>query len=130
MEKKNALARLAALSQETRLDIFRLLVQAGRAGLPAGRIGERLGLALPTLSFHLSQLRQAGLVEAERDGRSIIYRADYGAMNALLAYLTENCCGGEAALCDIPACLPSPATASIGARHEASARPRRGQGPR
>ncbi len=90
------IAALAALSQDTRLDIYRLLVQAGAEGLPAGRIGERLGLPSPTLSFHLAQLKHAGLVTHRRESRSIIYAANYRAMNGLLAYLTENCCQGTA----------------------------------
>src|SRR5665213_357710 len=92
MEKMHAIAALAALAQESRLDVFRLLVQAGPAGLPAGQIGERLGLPAATLSFHLSQLKHAGLVTFRREGRSLIYAAEYPAMNGLLAYLTENCC--------------------------------------
>ena len=90
----------------SRLDIFRLLVQAGADGLAAGRIGERLGLPSATLSFHLNQLRQAGLVTFRRAGRSLIYAAEYPAMNGLLAYLTENCCQGDPAACGIPACDP------------------------
>jgi ArsR family transcriptional regulator, arsenate/arsenite/antimonite-responsive transcriptional repressor len=103
MEKLDAIAALAALAQESRLDIFRLLVQAGINGLPAGQIGEKLGLPSATLSFHLNQLKQAGLVTFRREGRSLIYAAEYPAMNALLAYLTENCCGRDdvcAPLCD------------------------------
>jgi ArsR family transcriptional regulator, arsenate/arsenite/antimonite-responsive transcriptional repressor len=103
MEKLDAIAALAALAQESRLDIFRLLVQAGINGLPAGQIGEKLGLPSATLSFHLNQLKQAGLVTFRREGRSLIYAAEYSAMNALLAYLTENCCGRDAVcapLCD------------------------------
>ena len=99
MEKSAAIAALAALAQDTRLDIFRMLVQAGNAGLPAGRIGQPLGLPSATLSFHLSQLKHARLVMCRRDGRSLIYTADYTAMNELVAYLTENCCGGNAAAC-------------------------------
>ena len=79
--------------------MFRLLVQAGAEGMPAGRIGERLGLPSPTLSFHLNQLRQADLVTFRREGRSLIYAAAYDAMNDLLAYLTENCCWGDSAGC-------------------------------
>jgi len=97
MEKSAALAALAALAQETRLDIYRLLVQAGPEGLPAGQVGERLGLASPTLAFHLKELKNAGLVSCTRNGRSLIYAAAYPVMNALLVYLTENCCGGAAA---------------------------------
>ena len=103
MEKSDAIAALAALAQESRLDVFRLLVQAGPDGMPAGQIGERLGLAPATLSFHLNQLRHAGLVTYRRESRSLIYAAEYPAMNGLLAYLTENCCGG-AQTC-APACV-------------------------
>ncbi len=104
MEKPNAIAALAALAQDTRLDVFRLLVQAGAAGMPAGQIGERLGLPLATLSFHLSQLRHAGLVTFRRESRSLIYAAEYDAMNSLLAYLTENCCQGDPGACGVGVC--------------------------
>lgn len=104
MEKAEVVAALAALAQDTRLDVFRLLVQAGADGMAAGQIGERLGLPGPTLSFHLNQLRHAGLVTFRRESRSLIYAAEYGAMNALLAYLTENCCQGDAASCGPGAC--------------------------
>jgi len=99
MKKSNVIGALAALAQETRLEIFRLLVQKGPEGLPAGEIGERLGQPSPTLSFHLNQLRFAGLVTSRRQSRSIIYSANFKAMNDLLAYLTENCCGGRSELC-------------------------------
>lgn len=99
MKKSKVIAALGALAQETRLDIFRLLVEKGPEGLPAGEIGERLGQPSPTMSFHLSQLRFAGLVESRRESRSIIYNANYKAMNELLGYLTENCCGGRPELC-------------------------------
>ncbi len=119
MEPNTIVAALAALAQETRLEVYRLLVQAGPAGLPAGSIGAKLSLPLPTLSFHLAQLKHAGLVAARRQSRSIIYAANYGAMNSLIAYLTENCCGGAS-------CLPSPSQEKEGApRHEAPARARR-----
>jgi DNA-binding transcriptional ArsR family regulator len=104
MEKSNAIAALAALAQETRLDIFRLLVEAGTGGRAVGQIGERLGLPSATLSFHLSQLRHAGLVTFRRESRSLIYVAEYGAMNALLAYLTENCCQGDTRACGVGVC--------------------------
>jgi ArsR family transcriptional regulator, arsenate/arsenite/antimonite-responsive transcriptional repressor len=104
MEKKTAIAALAALAQDTRLDVFRMLVQAGAEGLPAGQIGERLDLPSATLSFHLSQLRHAGLVTFRREGRSLIYVAEYAAMNDLLAYLTENCCQGDASACGVGVC--------------------------
>lgn len=93
------LAALGALAQETRLDIFRLLVEQGPGGMAAGDIGERLGQPSPTLSFHLNQLRFAGLVTSRRESRSIIYCANFRAMNDLLAYLTDNCCGGRPELC-------------------------------
>jgi DNA-binding transcriptional ArsR family regulator len=104
MEKTEAVAALAALAQGSRLDVFRLLVQAGSDGLPAGQIGDRLGLPGATLSFHLKELKHAGLVTFRRDGRSLIYTAEYDAMNALLAYLTENCCQGDTAVCSAGAC--------------------------
>jgi DNA-binding transcriptional ArsR family regulator len=104
MDKPNAIAALAALAQDTRLDVFRLLVQAGAEGLAAGHIGERLDLPSATLSFHLNQLRHAGLVTFRREGRSLIYVAEYSAMNGLLAYLTENCCRGDASACGVGVC--------------------------
>jgi DNA-binding transcriptional ArsR family regulator len=104
MEKIEAVAALNALAQESRLDVFRLLVQAGPAGLPAGRIAEKLDLPSATLSFHLNQLRHAGLVTFRRESRSLIYAAEYAAMNDLLAYLTENCCQGDAASCGPGSC--------------------------
>lgn len=94
--------RLAALAQETRLAIFRLLVQRGAAGLCAGDIQARLKLAAPTLSFHLKELTNAGLLESRQEGRFIYYAPDFDAMNALVGYLTENCCGGASA------CVPTP----------------------
>jgi ArsR family transcriptional regulator, arsenate/arsenite/antimonite-responsive transcriptional repressor len=109
MKKTEIVAALAALAQDSRLDIYRLLVQAGPDGLPAGQVGERLDLPSPTLSFHLAQLKHAGLVTHRRAGRSIIYAANYPAMNALLGYLTENCCGSDAAACGVPACAPAAA---------------------
>jgi ArsR family transcriptional regulator, arsenate/arsenite/antimonite-responsive transcriptional repressor len=99
MKKEAVIQALGALAQETRIDIFRMLVQAGHDGLAAGAIGERLGLPSPTLSFHLNQLRFAGLVICRRESRSIIYNANFGTMNQLLAYLTEKCCGGRPELC-------------------------------
>jgi DNA-binding transcriptional ArsR family regulator len=104
MEKSDAIAALNALAQESRLDVFRLLVQAGPEGLPAGQIAERLKLPSATLSFHLNQLKHAGLVTCRRESRSLIYAAEYAAMNDLLAYLTENCCQGDAASCGAGIC--------------------------
>jgi DNA-binding transcriptional ArsR family regulator len=105
MEQKQAIAALGALAQETRLALFRLLVTAGPAGLPAGVIAERLGVLPSSLSFHLQQLVHAGLITQRRLSRQLIYSAEYGTMNALLAYLTENCCGRDAV--GAPACEPA-----------------------
>ena len=105
-KRSTVVAALGALAQETRLDIFRLLVQRGPEGIAAGEIGERLKQPSPTLSFHLDQLRFAGLVTSRHVSRSIIYSANYDAMNELIAYLTENCCGGRAELC-APGATPS-----------------------
>jgi ArsR family transcriptional regulator, arsenate/arsenite/antimonite-responsive transcriptional repressor len=99
MESSVAVSALAALAQEHRLAVFRLLVQAGRDGMSAGQIAERLGLIAPTLSFHLAQLKRAGLVRMRREGRSLIYAADYVGMNALMGYLTDNCCSRNPAAC-------------------------------
>jgi ArsR family transcriptional regulator len=104
MDRRDVIAALAALAQDTRLDVFRLLVQAGPEGLPAGQIGERLRLPSATLSFHLNQLRHAGLVTFRRESRSLIYAAEYAAMNGLLAFLTENCCQGDASACGAGVC--------------------------
>jgi ArsR family transcriptional regulator len=95
METKAAIAALSALAQEARLTAFRLLVAAGPAGLPAGRIAEQLAVPANTLSFHLNHLKAAGLVSCRRDGRSLIYSADYTRMQELLGYLTANCCSGS-----------------------------------
>src|ERR1700751_941024 len=99
MKRSDALAALAALAQENRLDVFRLLVEAGRDGLPAGRGAETLQLAPNTLTFPFDRLRDAGLVTVRRDGRSMIYAARYDTMNALLDYLTDNCCQGRSDRC-------------------------------
>ena len=104
MKKREALAALAALAQENRLDIFRLLVEAGPDGLPAGSVAETLGLAPNNLTFHFDRLREAGLVTVRRDGRSMIYAARFDRMNALLGYLTENCCRGQGQECAPSAC--------------------------
>ena len=94
MELSNAVAALAALAQEKRLSIFRLLVQAGPEGVAAGRIGEELELAPATLSFHLKELSHAGLVGSRPEGRYIYYSADFERMAALMSFLTQNCCKG------------------------------------
>jgi DNA-binding transcriptional ArsR family regulator len=110
MEHAMAIGALGALAQETRLQIFRLLVEEGPEGLPAGRIAERIGLPGPTLSFHLQQMKQAGLVTCRRESRSLIYAADFTTMNALVAYLTENCCRRTGAVCvPAPVCEARPA---------------------
>ena len=106
MDKKQIISALAALAQEARLDIFRCLVQAGPEGLAAGQLSNALGLANSTLSFHLKELSHAGLINASQAGRFIYYSANYPSMNALLAYLTENCCAGQTACCDDLHCQP------------------------
>src|SRR5215475_12801798 len=107
MKKHDALAALAALAQDNRLDMFRLLVEAGPEGVPAGKVSDRLGLAPNTLTFHFDRLRDAGLVTVRREGRSMIYAAQFSTMNALLAYLTENCCAGEPQRCaPVAVCKP------------------------
>src|ERR1700722_17319223 len=93
MHKKGVLAALGALAQETRLDLFRLLVTVGPDGLSAGVIADRLGVLPASLTFHLKELQHAGLITQRRLGRQLFYAAEYGAMNDLLVYLTENCCG-------------------------------------
>ena len=106
MKPGPAIEALGALAQEHRLALFRLLVQAGDNGMPAGAIAGKLKVPNSSLSFHLAQLRKAGLILQERQHRSLIYRANYAAMNALLDYLTENCCAGAdcapAAACEAP----------------------------
>jgi ArsR family transcriptional regulator len=107
MESSEVIGALGALAQEHRLALFRLLVQAGEEGMAAGAIAEALGVPNSSLSFHLAQLNRAGLIRQERRSRSLIYTADYKAMNALVGYLMENCCAGAdcapAATCAAPA---------------------------
>ena len=105
MEPSVVVTALAALAQDSRLAIFRYLAGRGPGGAPAGLIGATLGLPLPTLSFHLGQLKQARLVTCQRAGRSLIYAADFTAMNGLVTHLTETCCGGRPELC-APVCAP------------------------
>src|SRR6202030_1327122 len=102
MEKINAVAALAALAQDSRLDTYRLLVEAGPEGMQAGQVAAALDLPPNTLTFHFDRLRVAGLVTVHREGRSMIYAARFDTMNALIAYLTESCCQGSAERC-IPA---------------------------
>ena len=103
MKSETAVLRLGALAQETRLAIFRLLVQKGPQGLCAGDIQAKLKLPAPTLSFHLKELTAAGLLRPRQEGRFVYYAPDFPAMNALVGYLTEKCCVGQS--CD-PACAP------------------------
>lgn len=120
MKQTTAIAALAALAQDSRLEVFRLLVRQGPDGLPAGEIAERLGVQPATLSFHLAQLSHAGLVASRRQGRSIIYRADVATMKDLMAFLLYDCCSGHPELCGVgdaaapaqgpgeaPCCAPS-----------------------
>ena len=109
MKTKSAVAALGALAQETRLDAFRALVEAGPAGIAAGDLARRLGVPPPTLSFHLRDLSAAGLTSFVREGRSIRYIADFEAMTALMSFLTENCCGGRPEICAPVACAPASA---------------------
>jgi DNA-binding transcriptional ArsR family regulator len=108
METSHAVTVLAALAQDSRLVVFRALVQAGPAGLAAGKISEMTGIPPSSLSFHLKELSHAGLAESRPQGRFVIYTAQFDVMNALVGYLTENCCGGNPCLpvCS-PACSPS-----------------------
>lgn len=113
MEMIDAIKALGALAQGSRLSIFRLLVQAGPEGLAAGVIGEKLDLPPATLSFHLAGLTRAGIADSRQDGRFVIYSANFPNMNRLVAYLTENCCGGHS--CEV----------SIGESNEKTTRTRR-----
>jgi len=114
METKQAVDALSALAQETRLGVYRLLVEAGPDGMAAGAIGEELELPAPTLFFHLAHLTRAGLVRSRQEGRFVIYSADFKNMNQLVGFLTENCCGGGS-------CAPT----TKGARNETVSRTRR-----
>lgn len=95
METRNAIAALAALAQDTRLCIYRLLVRTGPTGLAASKIGEELGIAPSSLSFHLKELNHAGLITPRPEGRFVIYSANFATMNSLMAFLTDSCCGGN-----------------------------------
>jgi ArsR family transcriptional regulator len=118
MDQKGAIAALGALAQETRLALFRLLVTCGPEGLPAGVIAERLGVPPSSLSFHLHQLAHAGLITQRRSSRQLIYAAEYGTMNDLLAYLSENCCGRDAVCA--PLCDPAAGCAGAATRTTAA----------
>ena len=120
MKTTDAVAALAALAQDNRLEIFRLLVQAGPDGMAAGHVAERVGLAPNTLTFHFDRLRSAGLITVRRDGRSMIYAARFEAMNGLVSFLTENCCQGS-----LVGCGPTVVCKPNGVRNEAVSRTRR-----
>jgi DNA-binding transcriptional ArsR family regulator len=120
METMQAIEALSALAQASRLAVYRLLVEKGPQGLPAGAIGEKLDLPPATLSFHLAHLARAGLVSSRQDGRFVIYSADFLNMNRLVGFLTENCCGGTS--CEPAECQPA---TTKGQRHEAPPRARR-----
>jgi ArsR family transcriptional regulator, arsenate/arsenite/antimonite-responsive transcriptional repressor len=109
MKTTEAVNALAALAQDTRLEIFRLLVQQGASGLAAGEIAEQLGVSPATLSFHLKELSHAKLVTSRQDGRFVFYSANFGSMSRLLAFLTENCCAADGGACatGTAACAPS-----------------------
>lgn len=109
MKTPEVVGALGALAHEHRLAIFRLLIERGPAGLPAGRIAEKIGLVPSSLTFHLQNLQRAGLIAQRRESRRLIYSADFGAMNALVGYLTENCCAESAAECCPPARHPKSA---------------------
>lgn len=103
METKSALSALSALAQESRLAVFRALVQAGPEGLAAGAISEYTGIPPSSLSFHLKELAHANIVESRQEGRFVIYNANFSTMNELLSFMTENCCGGSSCA---PVCAP------------------------
>ena len=109
MHNAHAVEALSALANEHRLAIYRLLVQAGPHGRPAGAIADKLNFPASSLSFHLAHLTRAGLIEQRRESRSLIYSADFGAMNGLVGFLTDNCCGGKSCA---PAAAPSRRKAS------------------
>lgn len=112
MKTPQAVVALASLAQDTRLAIYRLLVQQGPEGMPAGTIAERLKLPPATLSFHLKELAHAGMADSRQDGRFVFYSANYTQMNALIGYLTENCCSGAT-------CATAPAGAIVRMRKRA-----------
>jgi ArsR family transcriptional regulator, arsenate/arsenite/antimonite-responsive transcriptional repressor len=106
MDTKHVLAALSALAQESRLAIFRLLIQAGPEGMHASRIGDALGIASSALSFHLKELTHAQMVTARQEGRFVVYTAQFDTMSALMGFLTENCCAGNACSVTASACTP------------------------
>ncbi|PLC54271.1 transcriptional regulator [Pollutimonas nitritireducens] len=108
METKSIVRALAAIAHESRLETYRYLVQAGPSGLPAGRLSELVGIAPSSLSFHLKELVNAGLLSSRQEGRFVFYSAEYETMNSLLAYLTDNCCGGNPCLSVNADACPAP----------------------
>ena len=112
MKTRTAIGALGALAHEHRLAIYRLLVQRGPEGLPAGAIGDRVGLVPSSLTFHLQNLQRAGLIARRRESRQLIYSADFAVMNGLVGYLTENCCGNSSADCSSNCAPAQPAKAA------------------
>lgn len=108
MESKSVITALAALAQDSRLAIFRMLIQAGPEGLAAGRIAEMTGITPSSLSFHLKELAHAALVESRQQGRFVIYTARYATMDAVIGFLTENCCGGVPCMTSEHTCCETP----------------------
>src|ERR1700733_13324399 len=122
MNSKQVVAALGAVAHDHRLAVYRMLVERGPAGLPAGAIAERLDMPPSSLTFHLRHMLHAGLGTQRRLGRQLIYAADFAAMNGLIAYLTENCCGrGKDAAACAPVCNPAAATAARGRKPRRSA---------
>ncbi len=109
MEIKNMITALAALAQESRLAVFRLLVQVGPDGMAASKIGEQLSISPSSLSFHLKELSHAQLVNSRHEGRFVIYSANFDTMNGLIGFLTENCCSGNAVCAPVAVCCPQTA---------------------
>jgi DNA-binding transcriptional ArsR family regulator len=116
MNQARALSGFAALSQETRLGIVRLLVKAGPAGMPAGEIAEAVGVSASNVSFHLKELDRAGLIEARREARSIIYTANHGTLRDLIGFLMKDCCGGRPEICSPVLAAPRRAPVKSGKR--------------
>src|SRR6267142_3517437 len=112
MKTPRVIDALGALAHEHRLAIFRLLIERGPAGLPAGRIAEKVGLVPSSLTFHLQNLQRAGLIAQRRESRQLIYSADFAVMNGLVGYLTENCCGNSSAECPSSCAPAQPAKAA------------------
>lgn len=120
MQTKNAIAALAALAQDTRLCIFRLLIRVGPLGLAASKIGEELGIAPSSLSFHLKELSRAELISPRPEGRFVIYSANFNTMNDLMAFLSDSCCGGNpCSPVSAVNCVPSPESTAGEALHDA-----------